>query len=260
MSDPESLATTALLLLDLQNDFLHPDGAYARAGQNSPAIAALPARLKPLADAVRRRGGLVAATLFTLVPGRRGEPIISPHLKKLRPFLDKGDFAPGSWGQQLVDTLAPADVCVEKIAYSAFYMSRLEWVLRQVRHRAGLRGRHCHQRRRCFDRSRCSRARIRLHGPRRRLRRILRRGPSRRHRRIAADRAHHDGGGGDRRSRGCAGGLGRRRFMPRQHLIAENVAAYFPRAGHGEFLEAFDGLRQFVVGDLPLEKSDCLVQ
>jgi len=71
------------------------------------------------------------ATLFTLVPGRGGEPIISPHLKALRPFLTKGDFAPGSWGQQLIDALAPADVVVEKIAYSAFHASRLEWVLRK---------------------------------------------------------------------------------------------------------------------------------
>ena len=131
MSGSNSLVATALLLLDLQNDFIHPQGAYARAGQTSAAIAALPPRLKPLADAVRRRGGLVAATLFTLVPGRGGEPVIAPHLKKLRPFLGKGDFAPGSWGQQLVDELAPADLTVEKIAYSAFYMTRLEWVLRK---------------------------------------------------------------------------------------------------------------------------------
>ena len=74
---------------------------------------------------------MVIATLFTLVPGRGGEPIISPHLRQLRPFLRKGDFAPGSWGQQLVDPLAPADLTVEKIAYSAFYMTRLEWVLRK---------------------------------------------------------------------------------------------------------------------------------
>ena len=79
----------------------------------------------------RDKGVLVVATLFTLVPGRGGEPIISPHLKALRPFLKKGDFAPGSWGQQLVEPLAPADVNVEKIAYSAFHASRLEWVLKK---------------------------------------------------------------------------------------------------------------------------------
>ena len=123
--------TSALVLGDLQNDFLHPEGAYGRAGQSHPSIVALPDRLAPLVRAARSRGVLIVATLFTLVPGRGGEPIISPHLKALRPFLAKGDFAPGSWGQQLVDTLAPADVAVEKIAYSAFHMSRLEWVLRK---------------------------------------------------------------------------------------------------------------------------------
>lgn len=123
--------TSALILGDLQNDFLHPDGAYGRAGVSGSAIAALPAKLAPLVHAARQRGVLVVATLFTLVPGPGGEPIISPHLKALRPFLAKGDFAPGSWGQQLVDPLAPADVAVEKIAYSAFHASRLEWVLRK---------------------------------------------------------------------------------------------------------------------------------
>jgi nicotinamidase-related amidase len=83
--------------------------------------------------AARDRGLLVVATLFTLVPCRGGEPIISPHLRQLRPFLAKGDFAPGSWGQQLVDEFAPTDISVEKIAYSAFHASCLEWVLRKCR-------------------------------------------------------------------------------------------------------------------------------
>lgn len=124
-------ATTALLLVDLQNDFLHPKGAYGRAGQSAPAIAALPGRLRPVVEAARRTGVLVVSTHFTLVPGRGGEPIISPHLKKLRPFLTKGDFVPGSFGHALIDELQPADTAVDKVAYSAFYMSRLEFVLRK---------------------------------------------------------------------------------------------------------------------------------
>ena len=122
---------TALLIVDLQNDFVHPDGAYARGGQGAPAIAALPARLAPLARALRAKGGWVVSTQFTLVPGKGGEPIVSPHLLALRPFLRKGDFQPGAWGHQLVDELQPADLSVEKVAYSAFYMTRLEWVLRK---------------------------------------------------------------------------------------------------------------------------------
>ncbi len=126
---PES---TGLLLVDLQNDFLHPEGAYGRAGQSAPEIAALPGRLAPLAAALRAAGGWIVSTLFTLVPGRDGKHFISAHLKELRPFLGKGDFCPGAWGHQVVDELQPADLTVEKVAYSAFYMTRLEWVLRRA--------------------------------------------------------------------------------------------------------------------------------
>lgn len=125
-----NIARLGLVLVDLQHDFLHPKGAYGRAGCTAAAIAALPARLKPLVEAVRVAGGWIIATHFTLVPGRNGEPFISPHLKALRPFLGKGDFAPGGWGHALVDELAPADLSVEKVAYSAFYQTRLEWLLR----------------------------------------------------------------------------------------------------------------------------------
>ncbi len=130
--DAIPVSETALLLCDLQNDFIHPDGAYGRAGQGAAAIAALPARLKPLVDAVRAKGGWIASTHFTLVPGKGGEPFIAEHLRQMRPFLTKGDFAPGSWGHALVDDLAPSDLAVEKLGYDAFWNSRLEWVLRKA--------------------------------------------------------------------------------------------------------------------------------
>ena len=129
---PVPVTETALLLCDLQNDFIHPRGAYGRAGQSAPAIAALPARLKPLVEAMRAKGSWITSTHFTLVPGKGGEPFISEHLRELRPFLGKGDFAPGSWGHALVDELAPSDLAVEKLGYDAFWNSRFEWVLRKA--------------------------------------------------------------------------------------------------------------------------------
>jgi len=123
---------TALLTIDLQNDFLHPKGAYGRAGQGAETITALPARIAPLRNALRTAGGTYVSAQFTLVPGPGNEPLIAPHLKKLRPFLTKGDFAPGGFGHDLVDELAPADYTVEKVNYSAFFQTRLEYILRAL--------------------------------------------------------------------------------------------------------------------------------
>ena len=40
---------TALLLVDLQNDFIHARGAYGRAGKFSKEISILPETIAPLA-------------------------------------------------------------------------------------------------------------------------------------------------------------------------------------------------------------------
>ncbi|MBE1284438.1 MAG: isochorismatase family protein [Rhodobacteraceae bacterium] len=132
MADTLDPRRTALLTIDLQNDFLHPEGAYGRAGQSSAAITALPQRIKPVAEALRAKGGTYISAQFTLVPGPGGEPLIAPHLRELRPFLGKGDFEPGAFGHALVDTLAPADYTVEKVAYSAFYQTRLEYIMKAL--------------------------------------------------------------------------------------------------------------------------------
>ena len=128
-----TMPKVALIIVDLQNDFLAPDGAYARGGAASEAARALPARVAEVARAVKAGGGLVVASQFTLWPDAQGEPMISPHLLALRPFLRRGDFAPGSRGQANVAELAPLiDVSVSKVAYSAFFNTQLDWVLRHA--------------------------------------------------------------------------------------------------------------------------------
>jgi nicotinamidase-related amidase len=110
-------STTALVVIDLQNDFLDAKGAYARGGDSNPPALLLPDRVAAVARALKTVGGLVAASQFTLWPDAAGEPMVSPHLKALRPYLRKGDFAPGSWGQA---------------TYSAFFNTQLDWVLRRA--------------------------------------------------------------------------------------------------------------------------------
>ena len=126
-------AKTALVVIDLQNDFLDAKGAYARGGDTNPPALLLPERVAAVARALKAAGGLVVASQFTLWPDAAGEPMVSPHLLQLRPYLRKGDFAPGSWGQANVDALAGLiDVTVSKVAYSAFFNTQLDWVLRRA--------------------------------------------------------------------------------------------------------------------------------
>jgi len=51
-------STTALLTIDLQNDFLHSKGAYGRADQGAESILSLPHRIAPLKAALIEAGGI----------------------------------------------------------------------------------------------------------------------------------------------------------------------------------------------------------
>jgi nicotinamidase-related amidase len=128
MGTPEP-SRSAVVVVDLQNDFLHPNGAYARGGVTSASLAAIPERIAPLLARARTIGVPVVFSQFTLVPGRGGEPLIAEHLAELRPFLRGGDFAPGAWGHETVAELGTADAVIEKVAYSAFAHTRLGWWL-----------------------------------------------------------------------------------------------------------------------------------
>lgn len=130
---PLDARRTALVIVDLQHDFIGDGGAYARGGAASDAARRLPARVAPVARALRERGGYVVASQFTLWPDAQGEPMISPHLKQLRPFLARGDFEAGSAGHAVVAELdGLVNVSVLKVAYSAFFNTQLDWLLRRV--------------------------------------------------------------------------------------------------------------------------------
>ncbi|WP_448518041.1 cysteine hydrolase family protein [Rhodoflexus sp.] len=122
---------TALVLVDMQNDFFFKKGAYPRNGLHIPDSTGLIRRLTTVAESLRRAGGLVISTQFTLLPGKDGEPMISEGLKKARPFIAKGDFCPGDFGHRLIEELTPADFTVDKISFSAFYQTFLDFILRR---------------------------------------------------------------------------------------------------------------------------------
>src|SRR3712207_4464628 len=66
-------AHTALVLVDMQRDFLEPDGVFGRLGVDLSMYAAMRPRVAALLTAARRPGVLVVHVQNTTLPGRRSD-------------------------------------------------------------------------------------------------------------------------------------------------------------------------------------------
>ncbi len=130
-------AHTALVMVDLQNDFVHPDGWVAQ--QQVPGflgdtgIAAVLERSRVLLDAARRAGVL---RVFVRMIG--DERYLSGPMRALY-ARNHGHARPTcvqehSWGADWVDGLGPdgsdRELVVDKHRYSAFIGTRLDQLLR----------------------------------------------------------------------------------------------------------------------------------
>jgi nicotinamidase-related amidase len=126
---------TALLLIDMCNDFIHPEGKTATRGKRplDHARRVIEPMQRLLAGA-RESGVLVVLVQHTTLPD---------HASDSGPWLDARTRATfsvtdicldGTWGQQIIDELAPAegDLVVKKYRYSGFAGTNLDLVLRSA--------------------------------------------------------------------------------------------------------------------------------
>jgi nicotinamidase-related amidase len=136
------LGRTAMLVVDMQNDFLHPDGWFPRAGVDTAALRAIVPGLNALNAALRAAGVPVlwvnwgvrsdCANLpeTLLHKGRKGGT--RPGYAEPSPS-GRGDIlVQGHWGAATIDDLvvAPPDLVVHKHRYSGFHDNELDSVLR----------------------------------------------------------------------------------------------------------------------------------
>ena len=121
---------TVLTLVDLQRDFLHPDGWYAERGIDISHMRRVIEPTQRLLAAARRVGVPVVWTRHGYKDGSDGGPFM-----ELRPFLRDGGLRQGTWGYEILDDfeMAPDDWLVEKARLSAFFNTNLELVLRSLR-------------------------------------------------------------------------------------------------------------------------------
>jgi ureidoacrylate peracid hydrolase len=137
------LARTALLVVDMQNDFLHPDGWFAKSGIDPAAARAAIAPVFALAQAARSGGVPVVWLNWGVRPDVANMPAFAVERARnggQRPTY--GDPSPsgqgrvlvnGDWGAAIVDELpvGDADRIVAKHRLSGFWDNELDAMLRR---------------------------------------------------------------------------------------------------------------------------------
>ncbi|MCP5149723.1 MAG: cysteine hydrolase [Ectothiorhodospiraceae bacterium] len=118
---------TALVVIDPQNDFLHPDGWYASKGID---IGHMRRCIEPLQRLLHDARASAVPIIWTR-HGSRGVTDGGVFMR-LRPFLADGGLRQGTWGYEVLAELEPRpeDWYVEKTRLSAFYCTDLEVILR----------------------------------------------------------------------------------------------------------------------------------
>ena len=136
-------STTAVVVVDMQNDFASPGGMFDRAGLPIAGIQAIVPNVRAVLDAARRAGILVAYLKMAFQPdlADSGYPT-SPTWLKHAPFHVGAEVtAPNgetsrilireTWNTEIVDELAPepGDAVVYKSRFSGFHGPELHEAL-----------------------------------------------------------------------------------------------------------------------------------
>ena len=136
---------TALIVVDMQNDFCHRDGFYARnaermmsIGLDTDLVSARIGSMKELLAAAREAGLFIVHTQIVRDLGafNKVETLHKIVPRTYRAYQDAPDgppLVPGSWGAATHDELAPLqdEYILVKRAFSSFYQTDLEMALRR---------------------------------------------------------------------------------------------------------------------------------
>ncbi len=137
------LARSALVVVDMQNDFCHPEGWFAQKGLGTKAARRPIPVIRELLPAWRGAGGAVVWLHWGIRADKRNlAPTVHFKGKRTADGVGYGEHSPidhgpslvqGSWGAQRIDELAdaPGDITVHKHRLSGFWDNELDSVLRQ---------------------------------------------------------------------------------------------------------------------------------
>jgi nicotinamidase-related amidase len=123
--------TTALLLIEYQNDFTSEGGALHSGVKSVMESTNMLANTKKAANKARAAGVTVMFAPISFAKGYR--EITSEPYGILKGVVDSNAFVRGSWGAAIVDSLAPSadDIIVEgKRGLDTFASTNLDFILR----------------------------------------------------------------------------------------------------------------------------------
>lgn len=127
----DTFPNSALLVIDMQNDYLHTQGLLQRLGQKVVDGDAVAASVGKLSDAARSWGIPVIYTLMTTLADRP-QPKAWVDRRGTSGLLDL--CMDGGWGQQIIEPLKPRseDIVIKKQRFSAFIGTDLALVLQSL--------------------------------------------------------------------------------------------------------------------------------
>lgn len=135
------IATSAMIIVDMQNDFVHADGALAHRARQDPAaridmpflLGTIP-HVKRLADAFRRAGRPVISIASRFKPDYSDAQL--PWWRGTRGALGASHtfLIEGTWGAEIVDALKPRadEHLVVKKGFGGFSNTPLDTILRNL--------------------------------------------------------------------------------------------------------------------------------
>lgn len=123
-------ATTAFLVIDVQNDYIHPDGYHGRQGRDLSAVSGMVPRLVDLLE-VARSSGVTVIFLRNWHRPETDSPAWRDRLLKAGRAPDDRAARAGTWGAEFYRVApTPGEEVVNKFRYDGFPGTNLEYLLR----------------------------------------------------------------------------------------------------------------------------------
>lgn len=124
---------SALIVVDMQNAFCHPEGSFARMGADVSEMTAAIAGCRQLVESAHAAGAPVIFLQVQLRTDLRDAGVVFGEIMTKVP--ENNALTEGTWDAQIVDELTPdasRDIVIQKSRFSGFFGTNLDGLLRSL--------------------------------------------------------------------------------------------------------------------------------